>query len=78
VTVAIRPEHIRLDPQVDGVSLGDVAIEEATFQGAFIRAIAKAGNGMAIQLRAEPGALPPVGQSCAAHVRSSDLTVLTR
>lgn len=78
VTVAIRPEHIRLDPQVDGISLGDVAIEEATFQGAFIRAVAKAGNGMAIQLRAEPGALPPVGQSCAAHVRSSDLTVLTR
>ena len=36
------------------------------------------GLGMAIQLRAEPGALPSVGQSCTAYVRASDLTILTR
>lgn len=78
VTVAIRPEHIRLTPQDDTIGLGNVTIEEATFQGAFIRAIARARNGMPIQLRAEPGALPSVGQSCTVYVRAGDLTVLTR
>ena len=79
VTVAIRPEHIRLTAAgEDMIVLGDVRVEEATFQGAFIRAVAKAKNGMAIQLRAEPGSLPAIGQSCTAYVRASDLTILTR
>lgn len=79
VTLAIRPEHVRLAlPSEEHVCLGTLKVCEATFQGAFVRAHAETETGQPVQIRAEPGNLPPVGETCSAFVRVADISILVR
>jgi len=80
VTLAIRPEHVRLEPADAGLALGDATITEIVFQGSFKRVLADSRVDQSLRFIAKipaAAALQP-GDSVAVSCQAEDVILLTK
>ena len=76
VTIAIRPENITRGGL--GQPLGSFDVEEVWFQGAFVRALARGPQGLAVPLRLQPADAPRPGERIAFTAAPEHVVVLNR
>jgi spermidine/putrescine transport system ATP-binding protein len=76
VMVAVRPECVRIDGEGEG--LGEAKVQDVSFQGAFIKAVAETKNGQSFHLRLLPGHRLSAGDRVKLSALSTDLMVLSK
>ena len=78
VSLAIRPEHVTLEPQGASVSLGEAKVVDVVFQGSFKRVTASSRQDQAIAFIAKVPANVAIrpGDIAAASCRAEDIILL--